>query len=86
MQVDGHIISGEFYSSSQEFLLTGIKHLTTESAISEEDLSDLYDYLSAHIDEEGGQVVTLNDQILVRLGQDEIKQVLQDLDDIRRLF
>ncbi|SEQ31791.1 hypothetical protein [Piscibacillus halophilus] len=86
MHIDGQIISGDYDHGSQEFLITSVKHLTTESAISEEELGLLHDYLLAHAGEDGGQILSLNDQILVKLKPEEVNQVLQDLDDIKRLF
>ncbi|TFB21342.1 hypothetical protein E3U55_08480 [Filobacillus milosensis] len=86
MNVEGQLISGEFDSSRQEFLIKEIKNLTTESTVNENELGLIHDYLLAHQDEDGGQILSLNDQLLVQLNQSEVQQILQDLEDIRKLF
>lgn len=85
MHIDGQIISGDYDQHNQEFSITSVKHLTTESTITEDELGLLHDYLLAHASD-GGQILSLNDQILVKLNNVEVKQVLQDLDDIKKLF
>ncbi|MGP4072687.1 hypothetical protein ACTWQB_09050 [Piscibacillus sp. B03] len=85
MHIDGKIISGEYDQQNHEFSITSVKHLTTESTITEDELGLLHDYLLAHASD-GGQILSLNDQILIKLNQDEVQQVLHDLDDIKKLF
>ncbi|MFD2639515.1 hypothetical protein [Piscibacillus salipiscarius] len=83
--MDGQIISGDYDRQNHEFSIKSIKHLSTESTITEQELGLLHDYLSAHLDE-GGQILSLNDQILVKLNEVEVQLILQDLDDIKKLF
>ncbi|RPF53412.1 hypothetical protein [Aquisalibacillus elongatus] len=85
MHIDGQIISGDYDQQNHEFSITSVKHLTTESTITEDELGLLHDYLLAHTGD-GGQVLTLNDQILVKLNEEDVEKVLQDLEDIKRFF
>ncbi|MFC4559032.1 hypothetical protein ACFO3D_12600 [Virgibacillus kekensis] len=86
MRLDGNIITGEFDQQTNEFTLKQIKHFTTESTIKESQLNALAEYLDQHKDEEDGQVLSLYDQLLVRLNQEEIDLFLKDLDKIKPLY
>ena len=81
MKLDGHIISGELDQSNNEFVIQHVKHLDTVSAVEKNQLELLYHYLSKQ-DEADGHVVTLNDQVLVKLNQKEIDALLEDLEMI----
>ncbi|HZH62965.1 MAG TPA: hypothetical protein VEY70_26145, partial [Metabacillus sp.] len=79
MKVEGAIISGEFDTSMNEFSIQTVKQFYTESTLRQSQLNLLYEYLEKHKHEEGGQFVTLYDQMPVRLSQGEIYQLLEDL-------
>ncbi|SFB28267.1 hypothetical protein SAMN04488072_11315 [Lentibacillus halodurans] len=82
MQFNGEIISGEFDERTNEFTLQQVKHLSTESVLNENQLNTLSDYLHKNSDQADGQVLTLYDQILVRLSPEEVEQFLNDLESI----
>lgn len=86
MKVNGDIISGEFDQRANEFLLQHVKHLSTESVLNEKQLNSLSDYLLKNRDDTDGQVLTLHDQMLVRLSQEEVGRFLDDLDKIKLLY
>ncbi|UTR09885.1 hypothetical protein MM300_18665 [Evansella sp. LMS18] len=86
MQVNGQIISGEFDESANQFVLQQIKHSQTESALTEKQLNTLCDYLNKHRDEPEGQIVTLYDQLLVPLSQEEVVQLLSELEELRGMY
>ncbi|MFD1361826.1 hypothetical protein [Lentibacillus salinarum] len=86
MQLDGHIISGEFDESANAFLLRKVKHLSTASILNKKQLHALTDYLHKHKHEDDGQVLTLYDQILVRLNQEEVEHFLNDLDKVKTWY
>ncbi|GAA0327259.1 hypothetical protein GCM10008967_17210 [Bacillus carboniphilus] len=86
MNLEGNIIAGEYDEGLKEFSLHRVKHLTLESTIKENQLQLLYEYLKKHQDEEDGQILTLYDQILVRLTQEEINQFIQDLEQVQALY
>ncbi|HLS07728.1 hypothetical protein [Lentibacillus sp.] len=86
MQLDGEIISGEFDRATNEFVLQKVKHLTTESTLNENQINALASYLHKNKHESDGQVLTLYDQILVRLSQEEVGQFLNDLEAVKSWY
>ncbi|MGR9049650.1 hypothetical protein ACQ4XT_13575 [Halobacillus faecis] len=86
MDVNGKIIRGEFDRINDEFVLNQVKHFTTQSTLNKDQLEIIYDYLSNHKDEEDGQILTLNEQMLVRLSQEEAGHFIEDLNQIRGLY
>lgn len=86
MDVNGKIIRGEFDRINDEFVLNQVKHFTTQSTLNKDQLDTIYDYLNNHKDEEDGQILTLNEQMLVRLSQEESSQFIEDLNQIRDLY
>ncbi|HLR60942.1 MAG TPA: hypothetical protein VK097_00700 [Lentibacillus sp.] len=86
MALNGEIVSGEFDSRAQAFILQKVKHFSTETILSKKQLNALFDYLTENRREEDGQVLTLYDQVLVRLNQEEVEQFINDLDTIKSRF
>ncbi|MET3695852.1 hypothetical protein SAMN05877753_102619 [Bacillus oleivorans] len=86
MILKGNIISGEFDEQMNEFSLQEVKHLTIESTIKEQQLQRLYHYLIKHQHDLDGQVIILNDQIPLRLSQEEIRLFLSDLEKVQSLY
>ncbi|MBT2682390.1 hypothetical protein [Bacillus sp. ISL-37] len=86
MFVEGKIISGEFDQSVNEFSLQRVKSLETQSIFKECQMESVYHYLKKHGNDPYGQIITLYDQMPVRLTQSEIKQLLSDLERIKSLY
>lgn len=86
MLLEGNIISGEFDKIMNEFSLQKVKHLTTESTIKESQLKSLYDYLKKHRNDKDGQIITLYDQIPMRLSQEEIDLFISDLEKVQKMY
>ncbi len=86
MKVNGVIISGEFDHTLNEFSLQKVKHFYTESTLRQSQVNLLYDYLEKHHQEEGGQFITLYDQLPVKLSQNEMNQLLNDLKKVKELY
>ncbi|MBU8729838.1 hypothetical protein KM915_07195 [Cytobacillus oceanisediminis] len=86
MFVKGHIIAGEFDSAINEFSLQKVKNFETESVLNEDQLNNIYHYLKKHQHEEDGQIITLYDQMLVRLAQNEVNQLIVDLEKVMSLY
>ncbi|KHE72981.1 hypothetical protein [Halobacillus sp. BBL2006] len=82
----GSIISGEYDSQAEEFILQQVKHISTLSTLNSNQVNQLYHYLYNHKDEADGQVLTMNDQLLVPLSQTEINQLIEDLEQIRLMY
>lgn len=86
MKFEGHILSGEFDLQSNEFSLHQIKHIIVESVINESKFNHLFSYLKSHEDDNDGQVISLHDQVLVKLSKDEIKELISDLQTVQSYF
>ncbi|CDQ21272.1 hypothetical protein SAMN05192559_11238 [Halobacillus karajensis] len=86
MDINGKIVRGEFDRINDEFVLNQVKHFTTQSTLNKEQLDTIYDYLNNHKDEGDGQILTLNEQMLVRLSQEESSQFIEDLKQIREWY
>ncbi|RDW16677.1 hypothetical protein [Oceanobacillus chungangensis] len=86
MFLTGNIISGEFDKQLNEFSLQKVKHFTTESSIKESQLKSLYNYLINHREETDGQIITLYDQMPIRLSQEEINLFISDLEKVQTMY
>ncbi|MDZ5471310.1 hypothetical protein SM124_06075 [Bacillus sp. 31A1R] len=86
MLLEGRIISGEFDEEMNEFSLQRVKNMSLESTIRENQLMALYEYLKKHQKDTDGQVITLYDQLPLRLSQEEIQLLMRDLDQLRSLY
>ncbi|WP_413300883.1 hypothetical protein AA0X95_19815 [Bacillus sp. 1P10SD] len=86
MFVQGTIIAGEFDATMNEFSLQKVKNFNTESVLNENQLNNIYHYLKNHQHEEDGQIITLYDQMLVRLAQNEVNQLIVDLEKVMSLY
>jgi dsDNA-binding SOS-regulon protein len=83
--MEGIIMSGEFDKNAQEFTIQKIKNWYTETVVKEEQVEKLYAYLIRNKDAEE-QILTLYDQLLVRLTKDEMSQLLSDLENVVSLY
>jgi hypothetical protein len=86
MKLSGSIISGEFDEFMNEFSIEQVKTFYTKSTLTENQLDAIYDYLHKHKDEGDGQILTLYDQLPVRLTQEETNQLLEDLNKIKTFY
>lgn len=78
-------MSGEFDMNAQEFTIQKNKNWYTETVVKEEQVEKLYAYLIRNMEAEE-QILTLYDQLLVRLTKDEISQLLSDLENVVSLY
>ncbi|MCM3741958.1 hypothetical protein M3210_17035 [Oceanobacillus luteolus] len=86
MLLNGDIISGEFDEGNNEFSLKQVKHFTTETTINENQLKSLYHYLKKNQEDIDGHVITLYDQLPIRLTQEEINLLLNDLEKVNSMY
>ncbi|PLT32910.1 hypothetical protein [Bacillus sp. V5-8f] len=84
--LEGNILSGEFDGDSNEFSIQKVKDFHTQSVINQKQLANLYEYLKKNQNDQDGQIITLYDQMPVRLSQNEIHQLLEDLKEIQSLY
>lgn len=86
MKIQGTILLGIFDESENEFTLQQVKHHTTESSLQKNQLHAIYKYLIHHQEDKEGLVLTLYDQMPVKLTQDEISKILRDIEEINQYF
>ncbi|PLT29999.1 hypothetical protein [Peribacillus deserti] len=86
MYIDGQIISGEFDQETQIFSLKKVKNFYTETSLKENQIGNLYNYLKMHADDTDGQIVTLYDQMLVKLSSQEVKVLIGELENIQNMY
>lgn len=86
MKLEGNIISGEFHPLMNEFSIQSVKQFATSSTLNQNQFKSLYEYLKKHKHEVDGQVLTLYDQMPVRLSQDDVNQLIDDLDQIKSMY
>ncbi|GGC77890.1 hypothetical protein GCM10007216_05520 [Thalassobacillus devorans] len=86
MNFSGEILAGEFDRDSDAFILQQVKQLSTSSSLNKDQFDAIYHYLIMNQDDTGGQVLSLNDQLLVRLNQEELQNFIADLDRIKNIF
>ncbi|USK58543.1 hypothetical protein [Peribacillus asahii] len=86
MFLQGTIIAGEFDSSMNEFSLQKVKNFNTESVLKENQINNIYHYLKEHQHEDDGQVITLYDQMPIRISQKEINQLICDLERVMSMY
>lgn len=86
MKLEGNMISGQLDEQTNEFALQQVKHILTETILNQNQLETLIQYLNKHEGDEDGQVLTLYDQLLVRLSKEEVSQFIEDLKMIRSFY
>lgn len=86
MFMQGSIIAGEFDSSLNEFVLQQVKHFETESILKENQLNQIFHYLKRNQHQEDGQIITLYDQMPIKLSQEEINLFIDDLEKVKSLY
>lgn len=86
MIMQGSIIEGEYDEASNEFTLQRIKNFYTESVLKENQLYGLYEYLRKNLHDKDGQIITLYDQMPVRLSQEEMSSLMTDFEKILSLY
>ncbi|WP_085507395.1 hypothetical protein [Thalassobacillus devorans] len=86
MNFSGAIIAGEFDQDSDAFILQQVKQLSTTSSLNKDQFDIIYHYLITNQEDSDGQVLSLNDQLLVRLSQEELQEFIADLDRIKHIF
>ncbi|WP_173917682.1 hypothetical protein [Halobacillus sp. Marseille-Q1614] len=86
MNFIGDIITGEFDQFNDEFVLQQVKQFSTSSILNKDQFNSIYEYLNSHKGEMDGQVLTLNEQMLVRLSKEEADLFINDLNEIRNFY
>ncbi|MCP8616148.1 hypothetical protein [Salirhabdus salicampi] len=79
---EGQLIHGECDLNSNEFLLTQVKNIDTQSIINDRQMKTLYHYLMKTNEEQESCVITVNDQIPLMLNKEDVPLMLHDLQQI----
>ncbi|MFC7786370.1 MULTISPECIES: hypothetical protein [unclassified Rossellomorea] len=86
MFLQGTIIAGDFDSTTNEFSIQKVKDLNTESVLNKNQIDSIYQYLKKHQNEDDGQIITLNDQMPVRLSQVELNDLISDVEKVLSMY
>jgi hypothetical protein len=86
MFLQGSIIEGEYNLALKEFSLQKVKNLNTKSVLKENQIDHIYHYLKKHQHEKDGQIISLYDQMLIPLSQNEINQLICDLEKVKSMY
>lgn len=84
--LQGNIITGVFDAEASAFEIQKVKSFSTQSVLNKNQCETLYNYLSLHEDDEGGQIITLYDQMPLMLTRQEICSLKKDLENIKKLY
>lgn len=84
--LQGNIITGVFDAETSAFEIQKVKSFTTQSILNKNQCENLYNYLSLHEEDEGGQIITLYDQMPLMLTRQEICSLKKDLENIKKLY
>ena len=85
IKIEGTMIAGSFDEEEKTFTLEQVKHLTTHTVLYRDQLEKLHHYLENCQNPEG-QILALNDQILISLSREELKSLLHDLQTVQRYY
>jgi hypothetical protein len=85
MFLQGNIIEGNLDLSVNEFTLQKVKHFYTQSVLTDTQINNIYQYLKMHKDEDG-LIITLYDQMPLRLTQEESNQLISDIEKVMALY
>lgn len=83
--ISGNILTGEYDEKENVFTIQTVKHFYTETTLNGQQVQSLCKYLSER-EHEDGQVLSLFDQMLIRLSQSEVHSLLKDLERIRVMY
>lgn len=82
---EGTMIYGN-YDDENDFTVKRIKNIFTETSLNEVQIQNLYNYLSNHVNDEDGQIVSFYDQLLLKLSPEEVKVLLADLEGVMERY
>ncbi|MBB6452319.1 hypothetical protein HNQ94_000764 [Salirhabdus euzebyi] len=80
----GQVVQGELNTVEDEFILTNIKHLITQSVIQHKQLDLLQQYLQSKAEQKESCILTVNDQIPVKLNEGEVLLLIKELAEIQQ--
>jgi hypothetical protein len=79
--MQGSILYGNVDEENNEFLITGVKHVPTESSLSKEKADSLYRRIQQQNPDEG-MMITINDGWPIFLTKEEVTLLKHDLHSI----
>ncbi|MBD8071276.1 hypothetical protein [Bacillus sp. PS06] len=77
-----HIFLGEV--SNNEYILKQVKQIPTQSIMKKQQIQSLSDYLAKAVHHDEHHIITINDQLPIRLTNDEANQLITELESIEQ--
>ncbi|MDF0727981.1 hypothetical protein PY093_15010 [Cytobacillus sp. S13-E01] len=84
--MNGSIFTGKLDTESNGFVLTQVKDMNTQTVLTNTQIDAIYDYLAKAVHYDEYHIITLYDQLPVRLRTDEITVLLGELDRIKEMI
>ncbi|MRG85822.1 hypothetical protein [Salinibacillus xinjiangensis] len=81
----GNMVKGEL-SGEKEFVITQIKNLDTQSVLHPNQLQAMYQYLSKQLELSEDCIITVNDQLPVRLNGQDTESLHQDINQLMNIM
>lgn len=76
------IFSGEVIDN--QYILKQVKQIHTQSVMKKQQIHELSDYLSKAVHHDQMHIITINDQLPIRLNNDEANQLINELEQIEQ--
>ena len=77
-----HIFHGDI--NENEYILTQVKQIPTKSIMTKQQLNAITDYLAKAVHHDDQHIITINDQLPIRLTNEEANQLLSEIEEIQR--
>ncbi|MFC4323130.1 hypothetical protein [Litchfieldia salsa] len=70
--------------TNNEYLLKQVKQIPTQSIMKKTQIQALSDYLAKVVHHDEQHIITINDQLPIRLSNDEANQLINELEQIEK--
>jgi hypothetical protein len=77
-----HIFHGDI--NENEYILTQVKQIPTKSIMTKQQLDAITDYLAKAVHHDDQHIITINDQLPIRLTNEEANKLLSEIEEIQR--
>ena len=77
-----NIFTGEI--ENNEYVLKQVKNMETQSVMNKQQLTAIADYLAKAVHHDDQHIITINDQLPIRLSNVEANQLLTEIEQIQR--
>lgn len=76
----GEVIEGRFDFQANDFTITKMKNVCTETVIDKKEIAEICSVLEKN---RGGQFVSINEQVFTKLNDEDVTKTIKELNQIR---